>query len=131
MGGLSAKAVRRYGSELLAIIAEVRELDPRDFPRNIERLSEVSGYKATLSAARQLCLTVAQEQSIQPEVLASKKQVNQIIQMHWFEHNDSDITGILPDLAMGWRRDLVYQQLLELLQQTAHYRSEEAAEHCA
>lgn len=131
LGCLSAKAVRRYGAELLDIIAQVCELDCHAFPPNIERLSELPFYKTALRAARQLCLSVAQANAIKPEVLASKKQVNQILKMHWFEHNESDITGVLPDLATGWRRELVYQQLLELVQQGATISSEKYADHCA
>lgn len=116
---LSGKELRKHGATILDILTRIQQLEPSQFPNKVERLSELPFYKKVLHAARQICLTVAEEQSIKPEVFASKNQVNQVLKMHWFDTNESDITGITPDLATGWRGELVYDKLIALLKETS------------
>ncbi len=115
VGCLGGKEMRLYGDEILAVISEILQLDVDSFPPKVCRLSDVSGYKKVLQTLRETCIERSEALDIKPEVFASKNQINQLLKWYWFDINDFKSCGTIPDLATGWRKALIYEQLLTIL----------------
>ncbi|OFC71046.1 ribonuclease D [Alteromonas confluentis] len=117
--GLQPQTLRRYGDILINLVAEARELF-EDTPADrklvpIRRLIDFPEYKKNLAAVKRICAEVAQTQSVTEEVIASKKQINQLLKWQWFDLDETRSQGLLPDLLSGWRRPLLEEKLTSLL----------------
>lgn len=112
---LGGKETRLYGDQIIQIIQDILNTSPENYPPPVERLSERANYKKALHAVRHVCIEVAEENGIKSEVFASKNQVNQLLKWRWFSINEFTASGIVPDLALGWRKELVYDQVLKVL----------------
>ena len=117
--GLQPQTLRRYGETLTALVAEAKSLyedTPADkqLPR-MRRLIDYPEYKKHLAAIKRLSAMVAAEQGVSEEVVASKKQINQLLKWQWFELDETRVQGLLPDLLSGWRRPLLEKGLASLL----------------
>lgn len=117
--GLQPQTLRRYGEILIGLVAEARELY-EDTPAEkqlttIHRLIDYPEYKKNLAAVKRICATVAQEQGVTEDVIASKKQINQLLKWQWFSPDETRTQGLLPDLLSGWRRPLLEKKLSSLL----------------
>ena len=117
--GLQPQTLRRYGDILINLVAEARELF-EDTPADrklvsIRRLIDFPEYKKNLAAVKRICAEVAQAQSVTEEVIASKKQINQLLKWQWFDLDETRSQGLLPDLLSGWRRPLLEVKLTSLL----------------
>ena len=125
LGCLSGKELRLYGDEILALVKQAFAADESAYPNKIVRLSDINGYKKTLHALRDICLTTADAKDVKPELLASKNQINQLLKWRWFTPNEFSVSGIQPDLATGWRQTLVYDSLLRFLSRSVSESSSE------
>ena len=117
--GLQPQTLRRYGETPTALVAEAKSLyedTPADkqLPR-MRRLIDYPEYKKHLAAIKRLSAMVAAEQGVSEEVVASKKQINQLLKWQWFELDETRVQGLLPDLLSGWRRPLLEKGLASLL----------------
>jgi ribonuclease D len=56
---------------------------------------------------------VAKEHNIPEDVIASKKQINQLISWNWKLSDQQKLTHIKPDLLSSWRYDYVKEALKE------------------
>lgn len=115
IGCIGGKELRLYGEEIVELINQAQETEKAGYPPKVQRLSERSGYKKTLHAIRELCIQKAESLGIRSEVFASKNQVNQFLKWYWFDINEFAACGTLPDLATGWRKELIYDQIMTLL----------------
>lgn len=115
LGCLGGKELRLYGDEIIEVIQNAQNKSQDLFPNKVMRLSDRPGYKKVLHAIRELCIKKAESLGIKSEVFASKNQVNQFLKWYWFETNEFKACDILPDLATGWRKELVYDQILSVL----------------
>jgi ribonuclease D len=103
---LYSKQARLYKDDLLTLCqAAKKDLSGQAVPR-IQRLVEFSGYKACLSVIKELVDHIALEQDVPDTVLASKKQMNQLLKWCWFEFDELEFQGLNPDLLRGWRGDI-------------------------
>ncbi|MCY7296822.1 ribonuclease D [Alteromonas sp. a30] len=119
LGCLSGKELRLYGDEIIALVKQALDSDESAYPTKVKRLPDVSGYKKTLHALREICLKKSESDNIKPELLASKNQINQLLKWHWFTPNEFEASGLLPDLATGWRKHIVYDELMAFLTRTS------------
>lgn len=91
--------VRIHGKKLLWLIEQGKAVEPRDYPTQIERLIDIPGYKQTLFMLQET-LEHIQPTNLAPELLASKRQLNQLFLWHYHGENETQ----LPELLRGWRR---------------------------
>lgn len=118
---LLPQEIRKQGDTLVGIVNQAInqfEQDPQlhDVPK-IRRLNDVGQYKKQLAALKVLCTEIAEQTGIAVELLASKKQLNQLLKWWWFEYDETAIQGLKPDVLSGWRAPLFTERLIELLGQ--------------
>ncbi|MBT0587460.1 ribonuclease D [Alteromonas oceanisediminis] len=117
--GLLPQEVRKHGDTVVGLINQsLAKYDTE--PHNcrvppIQRLTELPQYKKTLSQLKALCGHIAERESLTTEVIASKKQLNQLLKWWWFDVEETSAQHLLPDLLMGWRKPLMAEPLLSLL----------------
>ncbi|GAA61745.1 ribonuclease D [Pseudoalteromonas sp. BSi20652] len=111
--GVEAIEVNRSGVEILKCI-EVAKLIPDDqHPEPLKRLIDFPNYKKVAKDVKQKITKVAKEYNIPEDVMASKKQVNQLISWNWKLTEDQKLNHIKPDLLSSWRYDYVKAALKE------------------
>ncbi|WP_157981086.1 ribonuclease D [Pseudidiomarina insulisalsae] len=98
---LSSVTVRYAGDELLAAIAAGIEAGPLQL--KLRRINDIPGYKADFAKIKQMAQQVAKELDIPTALVASRRQINDVI--HWCRqipsHARSELP--LPDLFASWR----------------------------
>lgn len=103
---LYSKQARLYKDKLLSICHFARNSGSDHALPRIQRLVEFSGYKACLKVIKDLVDHCALEQDIPDTVLASKKQMNQLLKWCWFDVDELEIQGFMPDMLTSWRGEL-------------------------
>ena len=106
---LYSKQARLYKDELLTICQAAKQAGSEQSVAKIQRLVEFSGYKASFSAVKDIVELVAQHEDVPAAVLASKKQMNQLLKWCWFEFDELELQGLTPDMLSGWRGKLFNQ----------------------
>ena len=104
---LYSKQARLYKDVLLTMCKTANAMGQEDMPPRVQRLVEFSGYKPCLAILKDLVDKIALEQDIPVAVLASKKQMNQILKWCWFDFDELASQGQKPDLLTGWRGALM------------------------
>lgn len=117
--GVNPQSVRRYGETIITLVAEARDKyaatpESLRLPR-VRRLVDIPSYKKTLAALKQISDNIATDNRVTPEVVASKKQLNQVLKWYWFECDETRVQGLTPDVLSGWRRPLFEPHLARLL----------------
>ena len=119
--GLMPQEIRKHGETLIGIVNQslssyhqAATPNPYHVPK-IKRLNDVANYKQRFSQLKQLCIELAQKNAITPEVLASKKQLNQLLKWWWFDIEETSVQDLMPDLLLGWRKKITQQALIDLL----------------
>ena len=119
--GLLPQEIRKHGDALVSMVTQSlsQYRDPEQptshrVPK-VRRLNDVSVYKQSLAQLKNLCIGVANKRGIAPEILASKKQLNQLLKWWWFELEETSAQGLMPDLLLGWRKSLLHDELIKLL----------------
>ncbi len=110
---LYAKQARLYGDQLLNIIRQAKATPIEACPPPIQRLIEFKGYKPCAQLLKELIEQISEEQRIPQACLASKKQLNQLLKWCWFNFDELENLGLLPDVLSGFRRDLFYPHVNE------------------
>lgn len=101
---LHPQQVRLEGEKILALIAAARELPPNEYPIPVgEPLRRELGDR--LKQLRQLVEARASELGVAPEILARKRDCEILLR-----------TRVLPESLHGWRREIIGQPLLALLE---------------
>ncbi|WP_414827899.1 ribonuclease D [Alteromonas sp. H39] len=108
--GISPPTLRRYAEVVVNIVCDALDefdaMPDAEHPLVIKRLIDVPEYKKTLSALKDMTSKIAVENGVTPDVLASKKQLNQLLKWWWFDLCETRAQGLLPDLLVGWRAPL-------------------------
>ncbi len=112
--GLAPVDIRRHGEDILTLIASCDEQSSDEHPDNIQRLTDFPKFKGISKAIRTECEHKAQEFDVPIEVLASKRQVNQLLKWLWLEHDETRILGLKPDFLVGWRKQILRKELEQL-----------------
>ncbi|MCW8107195.1 ribonuclease D [Alteromonas ponticola] len=117
--GVSPQAVRKQGDILLTLIRdavnEFEQLEDHEKPSRVLRLIDVHAYKKYASELKAIAQSVADDANVAVEVVASKKQLNQVLKWWWFDADEASAQGLAPDLLSGWRGKLFSRKIIELL----------------
>ncbi|OOF78999.1 ribonuclease D [Rodentibacter caecimuris] len=108
--GLSNNEVRVRGKKILQLLAKARRVSPYDYPKRIVRIADDPRYKKAIRLLQEKAYELT-PQGLTLEILASKRSLEELIKWVW-RHNESP--DKLPDLLVGWRREIGLQ-LLALL----------------
>ncbi|WP_459175615.1 ribonuclease D [Ewingella americana] len=111
--GLSGPEIRYHGRTLLALVAEANQMDDAELPAPLSNLIDQSGYRKVFKDIKALIQIVSEETGLSVELLASRRQINQLLNWHWQlktkEHQ--------PELISGWRGKLLAEKLNEILKE--------------
>lgn len=91
--------VRIHGKKLLWLVEQGKAVAIEDRPEPITRLVDEDGYKVAYTAMQQK-LSEIQPLDLAPELLATKRQLNQLFLWHRKGQN----LDRLPELLSGWRK---------------------------
>lgn len=72
---------------------------------------DMPGYRKAFKAIKALVADVSAEHNLSVELLASRRQINQLLNWHWKLKPKSS----LPELISGWRGELMAERLNALL----------------
>ena len=102
---------RRLNPDIIlnVVNAGLQEFDntpPGEHIERISRLIDFPAYKQTLARFKQAVSEMAVEHGVTEEVLASKKQLNQLLKYKWFNVDECRLMGLKPDVLTGWREPL-------------------------
>ncbi len=112
--GVNPHEVRIHGDALLAIVADCQKVSEEAYPSKVKRLNDVEEYKNTAASVKKLCLSIAEKYAIPPELVGSKKQINQLLKWCWFNQDETRDMGLQPDLLSSWRRAFFVKDLVNI-----------------
>ncbi len=110
---LSPVTVRYAGEELLAAITRGQQATA--LPEPLTRLTDLPDYKITFNAIKQRVQELAAELDVPASLIASRRQINDVI--HWCEQVPAAAKAYLPppDLFVSWRGDKLRTELEALI----------------
>lgn len=92
--------------QIKAGLDEFEQAPTDDHIDTIKRLIDFPAYKQTLAKLKHAVSEIAIEQGVSEEVVASKKQLNQLLKYHWCILDECRLMGLKPDVMSGWRAPL-------------------------
>ena len=92
--------VRIHGKKILRLVEQGMTVSPEHYPEKVVRLVDEKGYKYALKAMQQKMQEI-QPLDLAPELLVSKRQLNQLFKWH-LKGKPADKT---PELLTGWRAE--------------------------
>ena len=112
--GINPHEVRLHGDELLAIVADCQKATEEVYPPRVKRLNDIEEYKNTAANVKKICLSIAEKHAIPPELVGSKKQINQLLKWCWLSPDETRDMGLQPDLLSSWRRAILVKELIKI-----------------
>lgn len=109
--GLSGSEIRYHGKTLLDFVEQAKALPEDALPEPVANLIDMPGYRNAFKYIKALVQDVAKEKGLSPELIASRRQINQLLNWHW----KLKPFTTLPELASGWRHALFDGRLTALL----------------
>lgn len=110
--GVLASEIRLHGRTLIDCVNESMQQPESTLPARVVNLSDQPGYKQIFARLKNKIKEISQQSGYSPELLASRRQLNQLLNWHWQLKATSDF----PELLRGWRGALFSEQLLAELQ---------------
>lgn len=119
INGINHQSIRRYGDTIISLIDDARAKYAQT-PENLRlpvvlRLIDVPKYKKALSDLKVISEKIAQENGVSSDVIASKKQLNQLLKWYWFQVDETRVQGLMPDVLSTWRAPLFMPHVKALL----------------
>lgn len=111
--GLSGSEIRFHGKTLISLVEKAQALPEESLPQPLLNLMDMPGYRKAFKAIKALVAEVSAEQNLSIELLASRRQINQLLNWHWKLKPQQT----LPELVSGWRGELMSDRLNALLQE--------------
>lgn len=108
---LSGQEIRCHGRRLLDFVAKAKQIKDEDCPEPIGNLIEQPNYKKAFKAIKTVIQEVSEGQRYNPELLASRRQINQLLNIHW------KIKTGEPELLSRWRNALLAEKITAILAQ--------------
>ncbi len=101
--GIEPMEVNKSGKEILACVERGKAVPENELPEPLKRLIDFPGYKKAAKEIKQAIDRSAKANGIPADVMASKKQINQLIGWHWKLTGDERALFPEPDLLSSWR----------------------------
>lgn len=109
--GLSGSEIRFHGKTLLSLVEKAQALPEEKLPEPLKNLMDMSGYRKVFKEIKALVQTVSAEKGVSAEMLASRRQINQLLNWHWqLKPQQSE-----PELISGWRGEMMADRLKPVL----------------
>ena len=86
----------------MQLLAQARRVSSNDYPKTIERISEDPRYKQTIRSLQEQ-VTALTPEGLSPEIIASKRTLEELIKWVWKKECSSNK---LPELLIGWRKQI-------------------------
>ncbi|AYA40277.1 ribonuclease D [Xenorhabdus nematophila] len=109
--GLSGQEIRCHGRRLLAMVAESRNIPEEEYPAQVVNLIDYPDYRKVFKEIKSLITQVSEPHLFNAELLASRRQINQLLYWHW----KLKALGHQPELLRGWRGELLDEPIFEIL----------------
>lgn len=109
--GLSGSEIRFHGKTLLSLVAKAQALPDDALPEPLLNLMDMPGYRKVFKEIKALVQDVGQESGVSAELLASRRQINQLLNWHW----QLKTFASAPEMISGWRGELLSGRLDALL----------------
>ena len=81
----------------------------------VQRLIDIAKYKKYLAELKTISEQIAKDNGVTTDVIASKKQLNQLLKWYWFPVDETRVQGLKPDLLSTWRAPLFRPHVARLL----------------
>ncbi|EEJ0027252.1 ribonuclease D [Salmonella enterica subsp. enterica] len=111
--GLSGSEIRFHGKTLISLVAKAQALPEEALPEPLLNLMDMPGYRKAFKAIKALVAEVSALHHVSGELLASRRQINQLLNWHWKLKPQNG----QPELISGWRAELMAEKLTLLLQE--------------
>ena len=109
--GLTGQEIRCHGKRLLSIVEQAKKLDASQYPAPVANITEQSQYKNVFKEIKAVVKDIAENEKFNAELLASRRQINQLLSIHWGIKSSTTP----PELLAGWRGKLLAEPLSKLL----------------
>ncbi|MTD25700.1 ribonuclease D [Erwinia sorbitola] len=109
--GLPGQEIRFHGKALVAMVAEANALDEDQLPEPVPNLIDYPNYKQVFKSLKALVAETAEQHGLSQELLASRRQINQLLNWHWKLKPKAG----KPELLDGWRGALLATGIEEIL----------------
>ncbi|WP_413732849.1 ribonuclease D [Sodalis sp. RH20] len=109
--GLSGPEIRYHGKMLLALVEEAAAMTEDQLPEPVVNLIDKPGYRALFKTIKEHIAIASAESGLSVELLASRRQINQLLTWHW-RLTPGQRT---PELLSGWRETLFGARLRAIL----------------
>lgn len=107
---LSRAEIRCHADTLLACVAEAQQVPEDMLPAPAVNVTRLPGYQKLFKAIKAVVREVSERCQLSEELLASRRQINQVIKAHY---RIADVPA--PVLFTGWRAALLREPLSALL----------------
>lgn len=95
---------RKYGGKaILAAVTKGVQLSESEWPRPLQRLTDMNGYKPAFKAIKSAVDKVAAELDIAATMVGSRRQINDVMHWQWQVPTSVRPHLPLPDLYTSWR----------------------------
>jgi ribonuclease D len=98
------------------VLQKASKASAENYPDKIIRIDQVPGYKKLFAKIKKILQQEAEKLTIPMEMVASKKQINQLLSWH-LKINGASFSVSEIDLLQGWRGQYFSKQLNESLQE--------------
>ncbi|RUO40573.1 ribonuclease D [Aliidiomarina taiwanensis] len=111
---LHPKVLRQRGKDILAAIERGLSTPEQAWPRAIPRLDDHSGYKKWFKEAKTLIKERATQAGVAPQLLGSRKQINEVFV--WSKFTDPAVKAQVPkpEMLSSWRYQVAGEAVLAL-----------------
>ena len=107
--GCNRGSIRKYGSELLSIIAQADKSDSSEWPQPVLAFHKLPSAKQKLKALKQEAQQIAEAYDIPEQALTSKRLLEYVIQ------TDLGVMSRPNQFWNGWRKELLQKQFEQRL----------------
>ncbi len=109
--GLSGSEIRFHGKTLISLVEKAQVLPDDALPEPLQNLMDMPGYRKAFKEIKALVQEVGQANDVSAEMLASRRQINQLLNWHW----QLKPRHTAPEMISGWRGELLSGALDKLL----------------
>lgn len=107
---------RKYsGRDIIRCIEQAEQVSEPELPATLERLDDMEGYKPTFKAIKKEVSELAEKLQVPASLVASRKQINDVINFHWQYSTQQQQRLPQPDLMMGWRKQAIGAELQAII----------------